>query len=97
MALVVTMLLYDGLGQQPVALTNSVLRPDLFRITLETPQAGLDGERLQAALALAGTDIAAAGLALADWRRPCLAPRRSAPTRPAARFYPDSRPIMFRA
>jgi hypothetical protein len=56
MALIVTMLFRDGPDHQPTALTVTVLRPDLFRVRLETPQAGLDGERLQAALALAATD-----------------------------------------
>jgi hypothetical protein len=56
MALIVTMLFCDGPEHQPAALTVTVLRPDLFRVRLETPQAGLDGERLQAALALGVTD-----------------------------------------
>lgn len=56
MALIITMLFCDGPGYQPAALTTTVLRPDLFRVTLATAQAGLDGERLQAALALAATD-----------------------------------------
>jgi hypothetical protein len=57
MALILTMLSSDTPGRQPSALTITVLRPDLFRITLETPQSGLDGERLQAAQALAAADL----------------------------------------
>lgn len=61
MALIITMLYCDGPGHEPTALTISVLRPDLFRVTMEASQASLDGERLQSALALAAADLADPG------------------------------------
>lgn len=58
MAVLVTVLFGDGSGHGPTALTTAVLRPDMFRITVETatPEAG--GRSRQAGWSLAAADDA---------------------------------------
>lgn len=86
MALVISMLFCDGPGHQPAALTVTVLRPDMFQITLESQPAGLDGKGLQATLSLAAADLPGAPgdgrRATGDGRRGRRATR--APGRPGA-------------
>jgi hypothetical protein len=56
MAVLVTVLFGDDPGDGPAALTAAVLRPDMFRITVETPPPWTSGASSRAAWSLATVD-----------------------------------------
>jgi DNA-binding GntR family transcriptional regulator len=56
LAVLVTGLFDDSSGRGPVALTVTILRPDMFRITVENSLFRADGGNLQAAWSLASGD-----------------------------------------